>query len=399
MASAIDVVVVGAGPVGLATALGVATAGGRVLILEKALELNTSPRAMAYPFPSLEALERLGVLDAITEKAYIGNGCGFINFRTGEQFSQSLEVLKGHVPHPYGLQLGQGDVSSILVEALSREGVEVQWGCPITSISQDEAAATVVYAGADGKPISVRAAYVVGADGASSAVRDLAGFQFPGMTWPDRFVSTNIRYDFAAHGLPSAAWRIDSEYGAVIARIDKSDLWRYTFRESEQLPLEGLEERIHKHFERGLYGGSYELVQFAPYRMHQRCVENFRRGRVLLAGDAAHVTNPVGGMGLSGGFMDAYVLADALSAVLKGRANEVVLDFYAARRKEIFTGIVSPVATTLKGMLFDPPEGDARDAMFAHLRALSHDEDLLREDLLKQRALFTASVVQPKGGE
>lgn len=394
-----DVVVVGAGPVGLATALGLAREGIRVMILDKAESLNNSPRAMAYPYPALEALERLGVLDSLKQQAYIGIGCDFIDFRTGEQFSQSLDVLKGYVDHPYALQLGQGDVGNILISHVTRHGVNIGWGCAISAISQDDEGVAVSWSTADGEVMTSRAAYVVGADGASSAVRDLLGLEFKGFTWPDRFISTNIRYDFAAHGLPGAAWRMDKQYGAIIARIDKSNLWRYTFRESEQLPLEGLEERIHQQYEKGLYGGSYELVQFAPYRMHQRCVDNFRVGRVLLAGDAAHVTNPVGGLGLSGGFMDAYVLSDALAAVIQGRANDVVLDFYAARRKEVYTNLVSPVATMLKNMLFDPPETEAeRQSLFAGLRALSDNADLLREDLLQQRALFTPSVVPVQEG-
>jgi hypothetical protein len=136
-------------------------------------------------------------------------------------------------------------------------------------------------------PDVVRASWLVAADGAARTVRELLGLPFDGFTWPDRFVSTNIRYDFTAAGLPSANWRIDSAYGAVIARIDRTDLWRYTFREPDSLPLEGLEERIHEHFKRGLYGGDYELVQYAPYRMHQRCTDSFHHGRVVLAGDAA----------------------------------------------------------------------------------------------------------------
>lgn len=391
-----DVLVIGAGPVGLASALGLARQGLSVKILDQANALNRAPRAMAYPYPALEALENLGVLEDLKQQAYIGLGCGFIDFETGEQFPQSLDVLEGYVDHPYALQLGQGDVGEILIAHATRHGVDLQWNAKLTALAQDDSGVSISYVNDAGESTQLRAKYLIGADGASSKVRELLNLEFKGFTWPDRFVSTNIRYNFEDFGLPNAAWRIHEKYGAVIARIDKTDLWRYTFRESADLPVESLEQRIHEHYKTGLYGGDYQLVSFAPYRMHQRCVDNFRIGRVLLAGDAAHVTNPVGGLGLSGGFMDAYTLSDALGAVLNGQANEVVLDFYAARRKEVYTNIVSPVATMLKNMLFDPPaDPQQRQAMFAGLRALSNNKNLLREDLLKQRALFTPSVVTP----
>ncbi|KAK3899650.1 FAD-dependent monooxygenase, partial [Staphylotrichum tortipilum] len=322
-----DIIVVGAGPVGLATALGLARQGLRPLILERAAELNTMPRAMAYLYPCLEALEHLGVLPDLKEQAFVGTGCGFIDFRTDTIYPQTLTVLDGHVAHPYALQLGQGDVGRILLRHLAAYNVEIRWNTKVTGLAQDPSGVTLTTTTPGSAPL--RARYVVAADGASSTLRDLLHLEFKGFTWPDRFVSTNLRYDFTLHGLPDASWRIDKTYGAVIARIDKTGLWRYTFRESDDLPLEGLEERIHEHFKGGLYGGGYELVQFAPYRMHQRCVDNFRHGRVLLAGDAAHVTNPIGGLGLTGGFMDAYVLQDALGAVVQGRVGEEVLDLYA----------------------------------------------------------------------
>ncbi len=387
-----DIIIVGAGPVGLATALGLARQGIRPLVLERAAELNTMPRAMAYLYPCLEALEHLGVLPDLKEQAFVGTGCGFIDFRTGTIYPQSLTVLAGHVAHPYALQLGQGDVGKILLRHLAAHNVDIRWNTKVTGLTQDPSPGGVVTLNT---PTStLRARYVVAADGASSTIRDLLGLEFKGFTWPDRFVSTNIRYDFCARGgLPDANWRIDKEYGAVIARIDKTGLWRYTFRESDELPLEGLEERIHEHFKGGLYGGEYELVQFAPYRMHQRCVDGFRQGRVLLAGDAAYVTNPIGGLGLTGGFMDAYVLQDALGAVVQGRAGEEVLDLYAEKRREVWVKVVSPTATMLKNMMFDPPEGEAREAMFKGLQAQADNEELLRTELLKQRALFTPAVV------
>lgn len=389
-----DVVVVGAGPVGLATALGLARAGIRSVVLDKDAGLNTSPRAMAHLYPVLPGLDGLGVLDDMKAIGLVGPGINFIDMASGEHFPQRLSVLQGLVPHPYALQLGQGDVGTVLLQHLtSYSGTEVRWNSRVTEVANQEAGVAVNYETPDGTGV-IRAGWLVAADGSSSTVRDLLGLPFDGFTWPDRFVSTNIRHDFSGHGLPSANWRIDSEHGAVIARIDQSDLWRYTFREPGDLPLEGLEERIHEHFEGGLYGGEYELVQFAPYRMHQRCVDSFRHGRVVLAGDAAHITNPIGGLGLSGGLLDAFVLYEALAAVIDGKVDDSILDVYSERRKQVWTDVVSPTASRLKRMLFDPPPpGEPRAEILAELRATAHDDDLLREDLLRQGAIATPSIL------
>lgn len=392
-----DVVVVGAGPVGLSAALGLARSGIRSVVLDRAGELNTSPRAMAYLYPVLPGLERLGVLDDLKEVGYLGPGINFIDMATGEHLPQQLDVLEGYVPHPYALQLGQGTVGEILLRHLgSHDESEIRWNTAVTDVQQDTDGVSVTYESADGVT-TMRARWVIAADGASSTVRErILGLPFDGFTWPDRFVSTNIRHDFTAAGLPSANWRIDGTYGAIIARIDRTDLWRYTFHESDDLPLEGLEERIHEHFKGGLYGGDYELVQFAPYRMHQRCTDNFRHGRILLAGDAAHITNPVGGLGLTGGFLDSFVLYEALAAVIKGTADDEVLDLYAQRRKQVWTDIVSPMASGLKRLLFDTPPGPERDQVLAGLRATTNDPDLRRAELLSQGAIATESVL-PEG--
>ena len=149
-------------------------------------------------------------------------------------------------------------------------------------------------------------AWAIGCDGARSTVRRLLGLEFEGMTWDTRFVATNVYFDFHAHGYTRSVFLMDDVHGAVIAKINDDDLWRVTYSEDLSLPEEGIGERVGEHFAAILPGGGpYELERFAGYRLHQRSVERMRVGRALLAGDAAHATNPTGGFGLTGGLFDA----------------------------------------------------------------------------------------------
>lgn len=389
-----SVIVVGAGPVGLANAYGLARAGVEVTVLEKDPAPMSTPRAMAYLYPALEGFARWELLDDLKAEGIRSEGMNVIDHESGEHFPQSLDAITDDVPYPYVLQLGQDQVSRILLDRLDRfDHATVRYGAEVSGLEQDDDGVRVTLVGPDG-PETLSAGWVIGTDGAGSVIRRTLGLDFDGFTWDDRFVATNVRYDFAAHGLTVANWRVDPVYGAVIAQINDTGLWRFTFREDADLPVEGLEERIHQHFATGLPGGGdYELVQFAPYRMHQRAAETFRVGRVLLAGDAAHVTNPIGGLGLTGGFLDSFVLAEALAAVIAGTAEPSVLDAYAEKRRRVFLDIVSPQATEYKQMVFDPPEGEARGGLRAQLRTLSTDRALRREDLLRARAIVTPSVL------
>jgi len=146
---------------------------------------------------------------------------------------------------------------------------------------------------------------VVGADGARSAVRRSIGATFEGHTWPERFVATNVWLDLEEHGFGKTTLVHHPADWAVTVKINKEGLWRVTFGEDASLPEDEVLRRIPERYGRILPASAqratYEIESAAPYRVHQRCADRLRIGRVLLAGDAAHITNPVGGMGLNTG--------------------------------------------------------------------------------------------------
>ena len=302
-----QVIVIGAGPTGLMTALGLAQQGVEVTIIERAEELQDAPRGIVYHWSTLDGLERLDLLDDARKVGFLKQDYAYRVRTTGESIPYGLSALEGQVKHPYNLHLGQGALARVILNKVQAlPGVRILWGHSVTGVKQDGAGVDVALKSAAGET-SLRASWVVGADGASSAVRGALGLGFEGTTWPERFVAANIRFPDDRDGWAQSTFYVDDKYGAIIAKIDESGehgLWRYTYMEDSALPAETVRERLPE-FLSAVFGDDVaekvELDAISPYRMHQRSASTYRAGRVLLAGDAAHATNPCGGLGLHHG--------------------------------------------------------------------------------------------------
>jgi 3-(3-hydroxy-phenyl)propionate hydroxylase len=379
-----EVIVVGAGPVGLLTALGLARAGVAVRVLDAQPAIEDSPRAIVYHWTVLEELERLGILDEVRARGISKTDYAYRVFETGEMIYYSIEILADETPYAYNVHLGQHELAAIALERLVRHGrAEVSWNAEVTGLRQDPGGVSVSTSGGEH-----RARWVIGCDGARSTVRKLLGIPFEGITWPERFVATNVFYDFQAHDYARANFLIHNVHGAVIVKIDHRDLWRVTYSEDGALPVETVGERIAAHY-RALLPGSegYELDRHQPYRMHQRAATRFRDGRVLLAGDAAHATNPTGGLGLTSGLFDSFALTGPLASVVLEGTDDAVLDRWADERRRIFVEIASPAASENKRVVYSEPDPDRRRADLEQIR-----RSLSNPDALRQRLKFTLAL-------
>jgi len=317
-------------------------------------------------------------------------------FGTGERISIDMAALAGDTSRPYNVHLGQDKLAEIALSHLRRHShATVEFGATVTGLTQDDTGVNV-HAIANNEARTYRAAWVIGADGARSNVRQALGLSFDGITWPERFVATNVRVDFARLGFADATMLIDPKYGCIVARLDNEGLWRCTYCEDASLPEESVLERMPAHFAGILPPADkdYELVQYSPYRMHQRAAERFRVGRVLLAGDAAHVTNPTGGLGLTSGLFDAYVLHEALAAVIKGEIDDSVLDRYSDERKEAFWKFASPPATDAKRLVFHSSDPGVLAEQASFLRQCASDRALARENFLMSKRVETPSLLR-----
>lgn len=389
-----DVVIVGAGPVGALNALGLAQRGVRVKLVERYPDVVESPRAVVYHWSVLSGLDELGILEDALRLGFTKQDYQHYIYSTGERIDWSMKPLEAVEPHPYNLHLGQNVLVKLVLGKLEAfDNVEVCWSTRFVDVADDGDAVTVHAEGPDG-PVDFRASWLIGADGAGSSVRAAIGQDFEGMTWPERFVATNVRFDFQALGYSQATLQIDPVYGAIVVKIDDADLWRVTYMEDAALPEETVAERIPAFYER-IMGPNpkYVLEGFAPYRMHQRSAERYRVGRVLLAGDAAHATNPTGGLGLTGGLFDTFILYPALAAVVRGEVDDSVLDRYAEERKRIFWDVTSPTASENKRLVYSStdPERLAQDV--ENLRKLVTDPDVLWTRLRFPDRLRTPSLV------
>ncbi|MGE3143560.1 MAG: FAD-dependent oxidoreductase [Hyphomonadaceae bacterium] len=349
-----DVLIVGGGPVGLIAAIGLARRGLEVRIIEAERGVLPTPRAMTYHRQVLDGFILLDLFDDMAQAGFLTDGGCYRLHKTGEAFWNQFSFPEG-LDHPYVLTLAIDELTGVVLSHLPRyPNIRFDRGVRFLGLKDRGDHVAVDLEDAAGLE-TIRTRFVVGADGGRSGVRKAIGQELLGYTWPDRFVATNMRFDFAGHG-----WHrhsnlvIDNQYGAIIARLTRAGQWRVTFHEDSRLPEEGLKERIFDYYRTVLpaEGEGAQLDLYSAYSMHQRCVAKMRAGRVVLAGDSAHVTNPTSGFGLVGGVFDALALIDPLAAVIRGEADEAILDEYSRLRRKVFLEITSPISCESKRRVF-----------------------------------------------
>ena len=341
MATQPQVIVAGAGPVGLLTALALAKQDISVLVLEAEPGLTRDLRAGTFHPPSLEMMAPYGITGEMHKTAIRVPRWQIRDRKEGVIVDWDVSLIKELTPYPYRLHLEQHRLTPIIHSKLREcPNAEVRYSHEVTDFSQT-ADKVVVTAKTPGGPEKLDAHWLVGADGGRSTVRKCMGVAFDGYTWPERFLVASTTYDYEPHGYRLNTYVADPENWNAMFKMPGDGpvgLWRVLFPvrpdedEAAALSAENV-ERLMQGFQPK--AGRYQIENQNLYKVHQRVAADFRVGRALLAGDAAHVNNPIGAFGLNGGIHDAINLAGKLGRVCRGVGGVELLDLYVRQRRTV----------------------------------------------------------------
>lgn len=399
-------IIVGAGPSGLLLALLLAGLEPRpaITVLDAAETLNTAPRATHYGAPAIQLFRKAGVLPEIRRDGYMpldvcwrkldGTRIAGLDWTCNHDGPVTKEKL--HSPDHDGITVyAVGQMCGLLERELrDRAGIHVKWGSKVVALKsglEDGDAKATVEVERDGGSETYSADYVFGTDGGNSTMRRLMfGRNFPGFSWDEQVVATNTEIDLDQFGWEDSNFIIHPEHWFMAARIaphadPKKNLWRISYGELPGLSNEELMARQEMKFEAMLPGhpkpDQYRVVNKSPYRVHQRCVESMRKGRVLLAADAAHLCNPFGGMGLTGGLADIGGLFQCLEGLHSGLADPSILTTWSDVQVRKWHEIINPISSGNIKRLFDqdPETALENDEFLKMLKKAETDVELSRQ--------------------
>jgi len=384
-----SILIVGAGPVGVIAALAAAQAGFKVHLVESAAAVNRNPRAATTHPSTLEMIHRVGLLDRFIAEGLVAETFQFWDRPTDELIATfDHGLLADETPFPFVVQTEQHKLATMGIETLRAQGVDVRFSTELIEFTQDDDGITATLRhGAETEIMRVQ--WLIGADGGRSTVRKALNVEFEGFTWPERFLVLTVRDDLRAiMGCCYRNYITDPEEWINLFKVSGDDgagLWRAVFpvkpEETDEAALadRAVQDRLGR--VRSI-GRDFDVVHRNIYRVHQRVAANFRVGRVLLAGDAAHVNNPIGGLGLNFGIHDAIDAIDALRAVALEGADAAALDRYARRRRLLNVEFVQEQTIANKKRLEEKDPAQRRMAM-NRLRETAEDPVLAKQFLLR----------------
>ena len=384
-----NVIVVGAGPVGTVAALACARRGLSVTLLEAQTRIDDSPRASTTQPPTLEILAELGLIDEYLRVGLVSRTFQFWDRPKRRLIAEfDFDRLKDETAYPFVVQTEQHKLANMAIARLSgMANAEVRMGSRVVGVVQDENQASVQTA-----EDTYAADYAIAADGGRSAVRKALDIEFEGYTWPERFLVITTKFDFqAALGCCLRNYMADPREWTNLFKVAGDDLkgrWRAVFNtreeetDEEALSNAAVRARLSRVY---VPEASREYLHLNLYAVHQRVAKSFRKGRVFLCGDAAHVNNPIGGLGLNSGIHEAWHLAELLSRA--SRHEPVDLDAYERTRRPLNIKYVQEQTVANKKRL-EERDPAARERRFRELGEMAddprrHKAFLMRASLLE----------------
>jgi len=391
------VIIVGAGPVGMVCALALNKRGIPVTVFEQEPAPVRDQRAASIHPPTLELLDALGVTGKIIPHGLVSERYRFHDRVTNSVVAEfDLALMRDEFRFPFVLQYEQYKLTaSIAAEYANADDFDVRFAHGVTAIRQNADEVEVDVCSASGQE-RLSAAYVIGCDGGHSTVRRGAGITFDGFTYPEKFIKIATTFDFGTvnSDLVYRNYFSDPAEWCNLFKVrgeSPAGLWRAIFplqpdeEDDVALSRERIEQRLQKFFPRS---GNYGIEYVNIYSVSQRVAANFRKGRILLAGDAAHVNNPIGGMGMNGGIHDAINLAEKLSLVIGGECGDQLLDLYDRQRRHVAREYIQ-AQTIANKKLMEERDMAARQAMFDELRRTADDPQAAKRYMRRAALLYS----------
>ena len=332
------VLIAGAGPVGLVAAANLVRGGVPVTVFEAGDDLSEESRASTFHPPTLDMLDRLGAAAPLIAQGLVAPAFQYRSKHHGVLAQFDFGVIADVTKHPHRVQCEQSKLTRILHRRLSGKAeFELQFDAQVKDVTQHGSGVKIAVE-RKGRTERRSGRWLIGADGARSDVRRALGVEFPGFTWPERFVVVSTPFDFRAviADLVAVSYVADPERWHFLLQIP--GLCRVMFpiapHESDELALSAeFAQSLMSTVVPGI--SNYEIAHATLYKVHQRVAETFQRGRAFLAGDAAHINNPLGGMGMNGGIHDAINLTSRLVEAWHGRQPEDDLARYDRQRRAV----------------------------------------------------------------
>jgi 3-(3-hydroxy-phenyl)propionate hydroxylase len=400
------VIISGGGPVAMILALALYRAGVPFIALETLHEPFMDQRAASYHPPTIEMLEGLGLTDAIIPEALKAPVYRFHDRVTREVVAEfNLADLEDELKFPYVLQYEQYKLARKILQLHGdKPDFDVRFSHTVVGFSQYDDHVDVEVERADGSRQTLRGAYLVGCDGGRSVVRKEAGIAFVGFTYPEKFIKIGTYFDFIERD-DKVAYRnyfSDPEEWCNLFKVNgeppKPGIWRCVIpmrvdeTEEEAKSHDGIQNRLQRFFPKD---SAYEIAYANVYTVSQCVAATFNDGRVVLAGDSAHVNNPIGGMGLNGGIHDAVNLAAKLAPLWKGGGGPELLDLYTRQRHKAAADFTQTQTIANKKQL-EESDPATRKARLDELRAIGDDRGKSRQYMRRAQlieSLETAATV------
>jgi 3-(3-hydroxy-phenyl)propionate hydroxylase len=405
MSSALPILIAGGGPVGVVAALALARQGIPVHVLEAEARVNDMPRAATTHAATLEMLAELDLVEEVTRRGLIEP-----KFRIWDRASRELiveydfGVLAGDTRFPYVVQCEQHKLANMTIVRLrALAHATIDFSARVTDLAQHADRVEVTVETATGTR-RLAGSYLIGADGGRSTVRKALGIAFEGYTHPERFLILTTPFTFDTEFAQcSRNYFSDPDEWCALFKVTGDDgkgLWRVLFptrieeTDRQALDEDAVQGRLQRFFPKA---GAYPVVHRNLYNVHQRVAASFGQGRVYLAGDSAHVNNPLGGLGLNFGIHDAVELSGLLGRVLRGETGAEILADYDRHRRPLNVEYVQQQTIANKKRL-EEKDPAARARNNAALKATAADPAAHRAYLLRASLIDSVRKRREAGG-